>query len=168
MDATIGVNRTKMTKLNQNQINSALLSLESKRAQALKQLKELDYQLRKEKYSNVPDYAIAPSKFEDKTTNGLTDCVIKWLQLNGHYCSRIQSQGQYRESLGTWTKSTVKRGIGDIIAIVRGQSLMIEIKAGADKQSEFQKETESEVTSSGGTYLLVRSFADFLDFYNSL
>lgn len=154
-------------KLNTNQINNALTSLESRRTQALKLLKDLDYKAREEKYSNVPGYAIVPGKFEDKSTNGLTDCCIKWLQLNGHYCSRIQSQGQYRENLGMWTKSSVRRGIGDIMAIVNGQSIMIEIKVGADKQSQAQEETENDVIASGGVYIIVRNFAEFLDFYKN-
>lgn len=156
-------------RFNQNQINKALFSLESRRAHALRLLKDLDYKARQEKYSNVPGYAIVPGKFEDKTTNGLTDCVIKWLQLNGHYCSRIQSQGQYRESLGMWTKSTVRRGIGDIMAIVNGRSVMIELKVGAaDKQSKFQEETENDVVASGGQYVVVRNFGEFLEFYQTL
>lgn len=155
-------------KLSRNQINKAITAVECNRTSAVKQLQELDYQTKKAKYSNVPDYAISAGKFEDSSTNGLTECVIRWLQLNGHYCTRIQSQGQWNTKLGRFTKSTVKRGIGDIMAIVKSQTLMIEIKTGSDRQSHFQKETENEVLESGGIYLIVRNFAAFLNFYKTL
>lgn len=135
--------------------------------QALAELISLDCDTKRERYSNVPAAYIPQSKFESVTSNGLTECVLKWLTLKGHYTSRIQSQGQFNEKLGVWTKSTVRRGIGDVMAIIGGRSIMIEIKVGRDRQSDHQKRTESEVTESGGLYLIVRSFSDFLTWYES-
>lgn len=100
-------------------------------------------------------------------TNALTNSVINYLLANGHFASRIQSQGQYSPTRGRWIKSKVRRGIGDIIACVDGKFWMIEIKTGADKQSLYQKTVEKDVTKAKGIYLIVRTFGQFLGFYES-
>lgn len=128
-------------------------------------LSELDLKAKQEKYQSVPAYALGLTKFNDSTTNGLTMCVLKWLTLKGHYCSRIQSQGQYNPTLKMWTKSNVKRGIGDILTIINGKTIMIEIKVKKDRQSQYQKDTQIEVQQSGGTYLIVRDFESFYTWY---
>jgi hypothetical protein len=154
--------------MNTNQINAVLIKLENdNRAHALRELSDLQHSVKTQKYSNVPTYAMSRTKFEDKTTNGLTTCVLRWLQLNEHYCSRIQSQGQYNQTLGRFIKSTVRRGIGDIMAVIAGRTIMIEIKTGRDKLSLDQIKTRQEVENSGGVYLEVRDFATFLKWYRN-
>lgn len=132
---------------------------------ALKILQQKDYNAKRDLYQNVPQYAVPNSKFDDSTANGLTRCILTWLNLHGHYCTRIQSQGQYNQKLGRWTKSTVKRGIGDVMAIINGITVMIEIKVGKDRQSKYQKDTQIEVEHSGGTYLIARDFDSFYRWY---
>jgi hypothetical protein len=100
-------------------------------------------------------------------TNSLTNAVIQFLQLKGHFVSRIQSQGQYHPKRGMWIKSKVRRGIGDIIACINGEFWMIEIKTGKDRQSEYQKEVEKDVKKSGGKYIIVSKFGEFLGYYMS-
>lgn len=119
------------------------------------------------RYPSVPEHCIPKSKFSDKSANGLTAAILTWLELHGHYASRIQSQGQYNPTLKRWTRSTVKRGIGDITAIVNGRTVMIEIKM-KDSQSPWQKKTQQEVERSGGSYWLCHSFDEFVTFYNTL
>ena len=131
----------------------------------LNELSLMDLKLKKEKYKNVPPYALPKMKLNTSTANGLTQSIIKWLELNGHYCSRIQSQGQYNTTLGKWTKSTTRRGIGDLIAIIKGQTVMIEIKIGSDRQSQWQKVTQKQVEESGGVYIIARTFDDFINWY---
>ena len=101
-------------------------------------------------------------------TNTLTAAVIKYLEFEGHYVTRVQSQGQYSAKRGRWIKSTVKRGIGDIIACIDGRLVMIEIKTGKDRQSEWQKQTEKEVKASGGCYWIVKEFDDLIKHYKEL
>jgi hypothetical protein len=132
---------------------------------ALAVLQEFDYSAKLALYKNVPSHAVSRTKFSDKTSNGLTQCIVKWLTLKGHYCSRIQSQGQYNPTLGRWTKSNVRRGIGDITAIINGRSVMIEVKVGKDKQSEAQVKTQNEVELSGGLYFIAKDFETFYNWY---
>lgn len=108
------------------------------------------------------------SSFLATITNTLTSAVIKYLEFNGHYVTRVQSQGQYSAKRGRWIKSKVKRGIGDIIACINGRLVMIEIKTGKDRQSEWQKTTEKEVKASGGEYWIVKEIGDLLKYYASL
>jgi len=131
----------------------------------IEQLKKLDHESKTKKYPSVPAHAIPRAKHNDTTANGITRAVLSWLELKGHYATRIQSQGQYQPKLKRWTKSTVKRGVGDISAVINGRSIMIEVKAGRDRQSEWQKQTQEQVEASGGVYLLVRSFDDFHKWY---
>jgi hypothetical protein len=135
---------------------------------ALQALAALDYAVKLKKYGSVPKDAIPASKFDSTTANGLTTCVIKLLMLKGHYCSRIQSQGQWRQDLGMWTPGTTRKGIGDVLAIINGRTIMLEVKIGADKQSQHQKETEEDVIASGGVYIIVRNFKDFLQWYHEI
>lgn len=100
-------------------------------------------------------------------TNAITNSIIQFLQLKGHFVSRIQSQGQYHPTRGRWIKSKVRKGIGDIIACIDGQFWMIEIKVGKDKQSEYQKSVEADVKKAGGKYIIVKQFGEFLGLYMS-
>lgn len=151
-----------------NHTRERVLKWKTKEMRGLKILSEMDYNHKAELYKNIPGHAIPKTKFNDTTTNGLTMCVMKWLTLKGHYCSRIQSQGQFQPKLGIWTRSTVKRGIGDLISVINGKTVMIEIKVGNDKQSQYQKNTQIEVEQSGGTYLIARDFESFFQWYVNL
>lgn len=109
-----------------------------------------------------------PLKSSTSSTNELTKAVIKFLDHNGHFCSRVQSQGQYHPVLKRWITSKVKRGIGDIIACIYGRFVMIEIKYGKDRQSVHQKSVQKQVTKCYGHYWLVKTFDDFIKYYNEL
>ena len=135
---------------------------------AMNELVLKDLESKRVRYKSVPSYAIPKMKLKTSTANGLTQSIIKWLELNGHYCSRIQSQGQYNPTLGQWTKSTVKRGIGDLLAVINGKSVMIEIKIGMDRQSEWQRSTQKQVEASGGIYFIAKNFDSFLTFYKTI
>ncbi len=127
----------------------------------------MEQQAKAKRYPLVPAHYVPNTKFSDKTANALTKAILSWMELHGHYASRIQSQGQYNPTLKRWTRSTVRRGIGDITGIVNGRTVMIEVKM-KDRQSEWQKKTQQEVERSGGSYWLVHSFDEFVKLYNNL
>jgi Holliday junction resolvase len=56
-----------------------------------------------------------------------------------------------------------QKGLPDIFACIRGAFVAIEVKAGKDKQSDFQKIVEQEVNGAKGVYFIVRSTDDFID-----
>lgn len=120
------------------------------------------------KYPNVPDHCRPNPRYDDRSANALTRSILAWLELNGHYASRIQSQGQYNPTLKRFTQSTVRRGIGDIMAVIEGKTVMIEVKIGADKLSPYQVKTQEEVTRSGGLYWVIKDFNSFMIHYKSI
>ena len=135
---------------------------------ALEILQSMDLTYKRAKYPNVPDDALPKSRFSQKDANAITHAILLFLRLKGHYCSRIQSQGQYNPTLKRWTHSMVRRGIGDITATINGRFIMIEVKAGKDKLSHWQTKTMQEVEKSGGLYVIAHSFDEFYNFYQKI
>lgn len=121
--------------------------------------------------------------YSDTTTNGLTKCIIDWLQFNGHYANRINTQGQARihkvprYSLITgkieyidkvqYTKGTTAKGTPDIDAIIDGKPVKIEVKAGKDKLRDEQKKQGEKIQAAGGIYYIARNMAEFVEWYKS-
>jgi hypothetical protein len=153
----------------------------------LDRLKQLKQQAMLESYPNVPKYALSAPKYEDKTANGLTKCIIEFLQLSNHQAERINTMGrpidnrkQVTDVIGrtktigsmTWGKSTATKGSADISATIQGRSVKIEVKIGADRQSQDQKIYQENIEKSGGQYWIAKNFDDFIkkydDFLDSL
>jgi hypothetical protein len=154
---------------------------------SLDRLKHLKQESMLEAYPNVPKYAISAPKYEDKTANGLTKCIIEFLQLSNHQAERINTMGrpidnrkQVTDVIGrtktigsmTWGKSTATKGSADISATIQGRSVKIEVKIGADRQSQDQKNYQAKIEKSGGKYWIAKNFDDFIkkydDFLDSL
>lgn len=100
-------------------------------------------------------------------TNAITNYIVNFLIYNGHFASRIQSQGQYIPKLNRFVKSKVRKGIGDIIACIDGKFVMIEVKYGKDRQSVEQKQVEKDVKKSGGQYWIIKTAEMFINHYES-
>jgi hypothetical protein len=147
----------------------------------LDRLKHLKQEAMLELYPNVPKYALSAPKFEDKTANGLTKCIIEFLQLSNHQAERINTMGrpidnrkQVTDVIGrtktigsmTWGKSTATKGSADISATIQGRSVKIEVKIGADRQSEDQKVYQANIEKSGGKYWIAKNFDDFIKKYD--
>lgn len=129
-----------------------------------------------------PDY-VPKKKYTDITANGLTTCIVDWINLNGYQAERISTTGRYIDNSkivtdilgnkkkigsGKYIKSSGTVGSADISATIKGRSVKIEVKIGNDKQSEFQKQYESDVIRAGGYYFIAKDFDSFLSFYENL
>lgn len=125
---------------------------------------------------------LPPPKLKEAGANDLTRLVIDFLTYNDCQAERISSQGQYRDGKktvvdcigrkrtigsGIWTPGTSTKGTADISATIRGRSVKIEIKWGADRQSDAQKEYQQSIEKAMGIYLIVRTFDDFLYWYDN-
>lgn len=145
----------------------------------------------KQKYPNMPEAYIPKTDWNDNSANALTKCVIAWIQFNGGQAERISSQGQYREGAkipvgsgimahtkqlpGKWTPGQSTKGTADISATISvningvkiGRSVKIEIKYGKDRQSDVQKEYQASIERAGGVYIIVRTFDEFVVWYDS-
>lgn len=144
----------------------------------MQQLQELDYSQKIAKYTNVPVHAIQRARFNDRTANGLAQCIIRWLELKGHYCTRITTTGRKLNDItiidvigrahvtpGKWIPGTTKRGTSDIIASINGRHASIELKIGRDVMSPAQIKTKQQVEGSGGLYFIAKDFESFYKWY---
>lgn len=149
----------------------------------LEKLKTLKMESLKDKYPNVPEHAVPGVKYNDKTANGLTKCVIDWCILNGHFAERTSNEGRVIDSRKTVTDTlgfkrtigTVKRikssgtiGTSDVKCVINGKMVACEIKIGKDRQSEAQKQYQAKIEKAGGIYWIVKSFDEFYNKYMEL
>ena len=144
-------------------------------------LKALEIQSLKAKYPNMDEKFFPLSDWKDSSANGLTKCIISWINFNGGQAERISSQGQYREGKkidvgtgeiaykkqlpGKWTPGQGTKGTADISATIRGRSVKIEVKYGKDIQSDAQKNYQEMIEKAGGIYIIARNFDDFVLWY---
>lgn len=150
------------------------------RNRAMNELKELYLNKSRIKFPTFPEYARTCPKYNDKTANGLTKCIIDYINLTGNHAERINCTGRIidtrksfidiaerKVTIGSlkYIKTSGQRGTADISATIKGRSVKIEVKIGADRQSEAQKEYEKGIIASGGLYLIVKDFEQFLKWY---
>lgn len=149
----------------------------------IQELERLAFEKLIAKHPNFP-YPIKP-KFSDQTANGLTKCIIDYIELRGYQAERINSTGRQIDNrkvskdvfgnirtIGNvkWVKSSGQVGTADISATILGRSVKIEVKCEAtnDKyQSKEQIAYQKKIEASGGIYLIVRNFDDFYNWFNS-
>lgn len=148
---------------------------------ALKELEQLADRRKREQYGSVPSHAIPRSKMNDKSANGLTNCILKWLELNNCWATRVNTTGRYlqgeqytdvlghrKQHPGKWIPGTTRNGTADIHAIINGRHISIEVKVGRDRMSEAQHQTKKAIEQSGGIYWVIRSFDEFMSQYKTL
>ncbi|NVN96955.1 hypothetical protein HXX01_01850 [Candidatus Nomurabacteria bacterium] len=147
---------------------------------AIQHLKELHISYQKRKHPTLPYYT--STKFTDKTSNGLTKCIILFLRYNEHQAERISSEGRiidnrrvvndYLGNLRTIgsiqrVRGSSQRGTADISATITGLSVKIEVKCKAtkDRIRPEQLEYKRQIEAAGGIYFIASSFAQFLNWY---
>lgn len=153
-----------------------------RKSETIKKLEQIAFREQQRKYPNFP-YPIK-SKYNDLTTNGLTKCVIDYIYFRGYHSERINSTGAIKDNRKTstdvlgnirtiggvqWIQSNTQSGTADISATIQGRAVKIEIKCkatGDHQQSESQKEYQKQIETSGGVYLIIRTFDDFYNWFN--
>lgn len=150
---------------------------------AINELKKLALQSLEQRYPTFPPHAIPGPKYTDRNTNGLTKCIIDFIEFNGYQAERINSTGRQLDNRKTikdvlgnnrtvgsvkWIKGTGQTGTADISATIKGKSIKIEVKCKATKdnyQSDAQKDYQKKIESAGGVYFIARTFQDFYNWY---
>lgn len=153
-----------------------------KKSLSVKLLENLVFENQIKKHPKFP-YPIK-EKYTDANTNALTKCVIDYIILRGFHAERINSTGAIKDrrvtskdvlgnirTIGSveWIKSTTQSGTADISATIQGRSVKIEIKCkatGDRYQSEAQKVYQKQIENAGGTYIVVRTFEEFYNWFN--
>lgn len=153
-----------------------------------KLLTKLYIEYQKKQYPNVPEHCLV-QKYDnsDNSTNGLTKCIIDFINYSGHYAERKNNTGKYVDNSkvvenvlgqkvkvgsGQWIKGTGVNGTADITAKIKIENtpypvaVEIEIKYGKDRMSDAQKEYQSKMTDIGTPYIVVNNFDDFIEWYD--
>ena len=137
--------------------------------QAIRLLKDAVKSSKLAKYPNIPDYAVTVPHYEDSTANGLSKCIIDFLNSQDHcYCGRISNEGvmrtnQYGKSFRV--KSSMQNGIFDLDAVIYGRAVKIEIKIGNDKMSQAQHDYKRQIENALGYCLIVKNLQEFMDWF---
>ena len=135
----------------------------------LKELSKLANELKAQKYSDLPSFALVKKVFKDKTANELTKTIIwdmYWVREGVAY--RINNGAVFDKKRQVYRKGVQRKGIPDIIGIINGRFIGIEVKIGADRQSADQKEIEKEIKEAGGVYFIAKSYDDYLNKINEI
>ena len=132
------------------------------------------------KYPNVPDIALPKIEYNPNSANGLTRCIVDFLNLSGHQAERINTMGRMVDNRKTYTDvigrtktigsaknipTTGTKGSADISATIKGRSVKIEVKYGKDRQSQDQKVYQEMIERAGGFYIIAKDFDTFYQWY---
>jgi len=135
----------------------------------LKELSALATQLKAEKHPDLPPFALVKKRFKDTTANELTKTII-WdmYHIREGAAYRINNGAVYDKKRGVYRAGVQKKGVPDIIGIINGRFIGIEVKIGKDRQSADQKLVEKEINAAGGVYFIAKSYDDYLNKINEI
>jgi len=141
---------------------------------------ELSMVYKRTQYPNVPVDSLVSTRYKDRTANELTKCIIDFLIFSGWQAERISNTGRMIDRRETyinvvgrsrsiggveWIKSSGTTGTADISATIAGKSVKIEVKIGKDRQSDAQRQYQASIESSGGFYVIAKTFQGFWEWY---
>jgi hypothetical protein len=147
-------------------------------------LNELFKATQRLKYPSFPEHYHHDYKHSDNSTNGLTRCVVDFLNFSNHFAERINSTGRFIAgktidgvngkftTQGKFIKGSGRNGTSDISAKIKLPNhkfaipVSIEIKWKKDRQSSDQKKYEQDMNNVGAVYVIVKTFDGFMDWYN--
>jgi len=132
-----------------------------KKPDSIRELERLHFECKRAKYPNNP-YPVR-TLFRDDSANGLTKCIVTWLELHGHFAGRINTTGIYDARFNKYRPSGARRGMADVTAVINGRHVSIEVKYGRDRISPDQLRVKNEVEAAGGVYIIASTFDNFLE-----
>lgn len=148
---------------------------------ALDKLKELALQREIDKHPTINPSYLTIRKYSDKSANGLTRCIIDFLNFSGHHAERINNMGRpidntkivvnvlgQKRRIGSmkWGKGSGEKGTADIsVTLKGGRSVKVEVKIGRDRQSPEQVRYQYNIEQAGGIYIIATSFEGFYKQY---
>ena len=100
-----------------------------------------------------------------RTESDILRSICEYLHLKGYFFWRSNNIPVYdikRRCMRSMPKFSIK-GVSDILLVVRGQLVCIEVKTPKGKQSDFQKEFERKVGENGGKYILATHINDIIE-----
>lgn len=142
---------------------------------AIEHLKALVLAETRKKHPIVPEHALPGPKYSDRTANGLTKCIIDYINLIGGIAERRNSMGRYLKpktytnvfgkkvqlGKGKYIPTTGRKGTSDISGVFEGVPLAVEVKIGKDRMSKAQEIYKTQFERAGGWFCIARSFEQF-------
>jgi len=138
------------------------------KSKAILELEKLANEQARRDHPGMDPRYLAPRKFTDDNSNGLTIAIVTYIKLMGGLASRLNNQGTYIKKLNRYIPSTSRRGLPDILGTYHGDSLFVEVKIGKDRQSEHQMKVETEQRNAGGLYFIAKDFEGFYNWFKTL
>lgn len=86
--------------------------------------------------------------------------IIKYLNQQGIFCWRNNNGSIYDVNLKQYRSFTGMKGVPDIICVIDGQFVGIEVKTKTGKQSPDQLLFQKRLERNGGRYYIVRCLED--------
>lgn len=96
-----------------------------------------------------------------ESANALTRRVVEYIRNNGHFATRLQSTGTYRDDLKKFVPSQQRSGLPDVMAVVDSRACYVEIKIGKDTLSDDQKKAIAELQQAGAAVFVASDFDAF-------
>jgi hypothetical protein len=119
--------------------------------------------------NQIIDRMNATPKMKPETANGITRNIIRVVSLTkGAVAYRINNAAVFDAKAGAYRAGNIEKGLPDVIAILNGRFVGIEVKAGKDRMSDFQKMRRQEIVNAGGIYFECKSTDGFLAFWENL
>ena len=101
-----------------------------------------------------------------ETANGITAAIIRVVNMRPRCVAyRVNNVGVWDKAKGVHRGGNTEKGLPDIWCCMDGRFVVIEVKAGKDRQREEQKHRQFEIERAGGVYLIVRSKDEFLKWF---
>lgn len=98
-----------------------------------------------------------------ENANNITKGIVSHIKGQGFWASRINTLGVYDSKSGTYRKTTQQKGFSDVLAVVNGKAVFIEVKFGKDRLSLNQRKFRKDVTSCEAIYLVVETWDQYLN-----
>lgn len=128
-----------------------------------------EYQLKN--YQAAKDFGVISTNMPKvASSNGLTRFILTYLTWMGHRCTRISSTGRMIGKPGQqrYIPGTTRRGAADLSATINGRSVMLEVKVGTDKPSEYQLREQELERKAGGIYEFIHDPQEFFEVYDKV
>jgi hypothetical protein len=104
-----------------------------------------------------------------ESANKITANVLRVINLtHGAVGYRINNVGVWDAAKGIHRAGNTEKGLPDIWGCYKGRFFTVEVKAGKDRLSDFQKMRMQEIEKAGGIYFECRSTDAFIAFWSNL
>lgn len=112
------------------------------------------------------------SEYLQKTLseNMIQNQICEELEAKRYFFWRQNTSPIYDKSIGTFRRMSrfAKKGVPDIIVVIRGKFVGLEVKKHNGVQSKEQKDFEIECKKNNGYYRIVKSVEDAIQFLESI